>query len=78
MASWAWSISDSFTQNASIGWYPFHLTKYSRSRPLSCFDLSMASTSNFGSLLTKSGGGLELRFRLGLEASRATGFKRET
>ncbi len=26
---------DSFTQDASIGWYPFHLTKYSHSRPLS-------------------------------------------
>ncbi len=78
MASWACSMSDSFTQDAFIGWYPFHLTKYSRSRPLSCLDLSMASTSNSGSLWTKSGGGLELCSRLGLEASRETDFKRKT
>jgi hypothetical protein len=50
MASWACSISDSFTQDAYIGWYPFHLTKYSCFRPLSYLDLSMASTSNYGSL----------------------------
>ncbi len=78
MASWACSMSDSFTQDASIGWYHFHLTRYSRSRPLNCLDLSTASTSNFGSLWTKSGGGLRLYFRLGLEASRETGFKRNT
>ncbi len=35
IASWACSVFDSFTQDASIGWYPFHLTKYYRSRPLS-------------------------------------------
>jgi hypothetical protein len=40
MASWACSMLNSFTQDASIGWYPFHLTKYSRSHPLSCLDLS--------------------------------------
>ncbi len=78
MASWACSMSDSFTQDVSIGWYPFHFIKYFRSCPFSCLDLSTASTSNFGSLWTKSGGGLELCFRLGLEASRATNFKRET
>jgi len=78
MASWACSMSDSFTQDASIGWYPFHLTKYSRSHPLICLDLSTASTSNSSSLWTKSGGGLELCSRSGLEASRATGFKSET
>jgi hypothetical protein len=78
MASWACSISDSFTQDASIGWYPFHFTKYSRSRPLNCLDLNTASTSNYGSLWTKFGGGLELCYRLGLEASWATGFKRKT
>ncbi len=78
MASWACSMSDSFTQEASIGWYPFHFIKYSRSRPLSCLDLNTASTSNFGSLWTKSGEGLELFFRLGLEASWETGFKKET
>ncbi len=78
MASWACSMSDSFTQETSIGWYPFHLTRYSRSRPLSCLDLSTTSTSNSGSLWTKSGGGLEWCSRLGLEASRETGFKRET
>jgi hypothetical protein len=44
MASWACSISDSFTQDGSIEWYPFHLTEYSCSHPLSCLDLSMAST----------------------------------
>ncbi len=77
MASWACSISDSFTQDASIGWYPFHLTKYSRARPLSCLDLSMACTSNSGSLWTKSSGDLELCSRLGLEASQATDFKRK-
>ncbi len=78
MASWACSMSDSFTQDASIGWYPFHFTKYSRFRPLNCLDLSMASTSNSDSLWTKLGGGLELCSRLGLEASRATGFKKDT
>jgi hypothetical protein len=78
MASWACSISDSFTQDASIRWYPCHLIKYSRSRPLSCLDLSIASTSNFGSLWTKSDGGLELCSQLGLEASWATDFKKET
>ncbi len=78
MASWACSMSDLFTQDASIGWYPFHLTRYSRSRPLSYLDLSTASTSNSGSLWTKSGGGLEWCSRLGLEASQETGFKRET
>jgi hypothetical protein len=78
MASWACSMSDSFTQEASIRWYPFHLTRYSRSHPLSCLDLSTASTSNSGSLWTKFGGGLEVCSRLGLEASRATGFKKET
>ncbi len=76
MASWACSMSDSFTQEASIGWYPFHFTRYSRSCPLSCLDLSTASTSNFGSLWTKSGGGLEWRSRLGLEALQEIGFKR--
>ncbi len=78
MASWACSMSDSLTQDASIGWYPFHFTRYSRFRPLSCLNLSTASTSNSGSLWTKSGGGLELCSRLGLKASRETGFKRET
>ncbi len=78
MASWACSISDSFTQEASIGWYPFHLTKYSYSRPLSCLDLSTTSTSNSGLLWTKSGGGLEFCSRLGLKASQATAFKKET
>ncbi len=78
MDFWACSMSNSFTQYASIGWYPFHLTKYSRFRPFSCFDFSTTSTSNSGSLWTKSGGGLELYFRLGLEVSRATDFKRET
>jgi hypothetical protein len=38
--------------------------------------LSTASTSNFGSLWTKSGGGLEWRSRLGLEALQEIGFKR--
>ncbi len=52
MVSWACSISDSFTQDASIGWYPFHLTKYSCSRPLNCLDLSTTSISNSGSLWT--------------------------
>jgi len=42
MVSWACSMLDSFTQDASIGWYPFHLTKYSHSRPFSYLDLSMA------------------------------------
>jgi hypothetical protein len=46
------------------------LTRYSCSRPLSCLDLSMASTSNSGSLWTKSGGGLDWCSWLGLEASR--------
>ncbi len=50
MASWACFILDSFTQDASIGWYPFHLIKYSCFRPLSCLDLSMAFISNSGSL----------------------------
>jgi hypothetical protein len=66
MASWACSMSNSFTQDASIGWYPFHLTKYSRSHPLSCLHLSTTSILNSGSLWTKSGGGLELCSRLGL------------
>jgi hypothetical protein len=44
MASWACSILDSFTQDASIWWYPLHLTKYSYSRPLSCLDLSTVVT----------------------------------
>ncbi len=78
MVSWACSMLDSFTQEASIGWYPFHFTRYSRSRPLNYLDLSTASTSNSGSLWTKSGGGLEVCSRLGLEASRAIGFKKET
>ncbi len=78
MAPWACSISNSFTQDASIKWYPFHLTKYSHSRPLSCLDLSTTSTSNFGSLWTKSGGGLELCSQLSLEASQVIGFKRKT
>jgi hypothetical protein len=39
MASWACFILDSFTQDASIGWYPFHLIKYSCFRPLSCLNL---------------------------------------
>jgi len=77
MAFWACSISDSFTQDASIGWYPFHFTKYSRFHPLSCLDLSMASTSNSGSLWTKFGGGLELCSRLSLETSRASREKHE-
>jgi hypothetical protein len=42
MASWACSMSDSFTQDASMGWYPFHLTKYSRSRPLTRVHLNTA------------------------------------
>ncbi len=78
MASWACSMTDSFTQDASIRWYPFHFTKYSRSHPLSCLDLSTASTLNSGSLWTKSSGGLELCSWLGLEASRVTDFKRKT
>jgi hypothetical protein len=78
MASWACSISNSFTQDAFIGWYPFHLTKYSRSRPFSCLDLNVASTSNSYSLWMRSNGSLELRSRLGLEASRETNFKSET
>jgi hypothetical protein len=78
MASWACSISDSFIQDAFIGWYPFHLTKYLHFHSLDCLDLSTASTSNSGSLWTKSGGGVELRSQLVLEASWATGFKRET
>ncbi len=78
MAYWACFMLDSFTQDASIGWYPFHLTKYSRSCPLSCLDLSTASTSNFDSIWTKSGGGFELYSRLGLTASRETGVKRDT
>jgi hypothetical protein len=48
MVSWACSILDSFTRDASIGWYPFHLTKYSCSRPLSCLDLNTTSTSHSG------------------------------
>ncbi len=56
MASWACSISDSFTQDAFIGWYLFHLTKYSRFCPLSYLNLSTTSTSNSGSLWTKSSG----------------------
>jgi len=56
----------------------FHLTKYSCSRPLGCLNLNTTSTSNFGSLWTKSGGGLELCSQLGLEASWATDFKSET
>jgi hypothetical protein len=68
-------MSDSFTQDASIGWYPFHLIKYSRFRPLSFLDLSTASTSNSGSLWTESGGGLKLCSQLGLKASRETDFK---
>jgi hypothetical protein len=76
MVFWACSISDSFTQDASIGWYPFHLTKYSQFRPLSCLDLSTTSTLNYGSLRTKSSGGLELCSQLGLEASWAIDFKR--
>ncbi len=78
MASWSCSILDSFIQDASIGWYPFHLTKYSCFRRLNCLDLSTASISNFASLWTKFGGGFELCYWLGLEASRATDFKRET
>ncbi len=78
MAFWACSMLNSFTQDAFIGWYPFHFTRYSRFFPLSCFDLSTASTSNSGSLWTKSGGGLESCSRLGLEASRETDFKRDT
>jgi len=35
MASWACSMSNSFTQDASIEWYPFHFTKYSHSCLLS-------------------------------------------
>ncbi len=58
MASWGCSMSDSFTQDASIAWYRFHLIRYSLSRPLSCLDLSTAYTSNSGSLWTKSGGAL--------------------
>jgi hypothetical protein len=78
MAFWACSISDSFTQDAFIGWYPFHLTKYSYFCALSYLDLSATSTSNSGSLWTKFGGGFELCSRLGLEASQATDFKRKT
>jgi len=58
--------------------YPFHLTKYSCSRPLSWLDLSTASTSNSSSLWTKSNGGLELCYWLGLEALWATILKKET
>jgi hypothetical protein len=77
-SSWACSMSDSFTQDAFIGWYPFHLTKYSYSRPLNCLDLNMASTSNSSFLWTKSSGGLELCSRLGLEALQEIVFKRDT
>jgi hypothetical protein len=31
---------DSFTEETSIKWYPFHLTRYSRFRPLSCLDVA--------------------------------------
>jgi hypothetical protein len=78
MVSWARSMFNSFTQDASIGWYPFHLTKYFHSHPLNCFDLSTNSTSNFGSLLMRSGGALELYSQLSLEASWAISFKSET
>jgi len=78
MAFWACSMLDSFTQDASIEWYPFHLTKYSYSRSLSYFDLNTASISNSSSLSIKLGGGLELYIRLGLEASWVTNFKSET
>jgi hypothetical protein len=46
--------------------------------PLSCLDLSITSTSNSGSLWTRSRGGLELCYQLSLEASRVTNFKSET
>jgi hypothetical protein len=78
MVSLECSISDSFTQDASIGWYPFHLTKYSHFHPFSYLDLNITSTSNYGSLSMKLGGGLELCSRLGFEASRMIGFKSET
>ncbi len=78
MASWACSTYDSFTQGVSIGWYPFHLIKYSCSCPFNCLDLSIASISNSGSLLMKLGGGFELYFWLSLEASWVTGLKNKT
>jgi len=53
MGSWACSMSNLFTQDASIGWYPFDLIKYSHSCPLSCLDSSTTSTSNLGSLSIK-------------------------
>jgi hypothetical protein len=38
MVYWASSMSNSFTQDASIEWYLFHFIKYSHSCPFSCFD----------------------------------------
>ncbi len=78
MAYWACSIFDSFTQDACTRWYPFHLTKYSHYHPLSCFDLTMVSISNFGLLSMNSGGGPELCSILGLEASWLTDLKNKT
>jgi len=78
MVCWACSIFNSFTQDASIGWYPFHSTKYSRFCPLSCLDLRITSTSNFSSLWITYGGVLQLCFWLGLEASWETNFKSDT
>jgi hypothetical protein len=78
MASWACSMSDSFTQDASIGWYPFHLTKYSHYHPLNCLDLNTTSTSNSSSLSMRSGGGLELYSQLGREASWTIDFRSQT
>jgi hypothetical protein len=78
MASWACSMYDSFTQNASIRWYPFHLIKYSYSCPFNCLELNIVSISNLGSLSMKLGGGFELYFSLSLEASWATSLKNKT
>jgi len=78
MASSTCSMYDSFTQDAIIGWYPFHLIKYSYSYPFNCLDLNIASTSNSSLLSMKLGGGFELYFWLSLEASRAIGLKNKT
>ncbi len=78
MGSWACSMSDSFTQDASIRWYPFDLTKYFHSRPFSCLNLITTSISNLGSLSIRLGGGLELYFWLNFEASHATDLKNKT
>ncbi len=78
MASWACSTYDSFTQDASIGWYLFHLTKHSRFCLFNCHDLSITSILNLGSLSMKLGGSFVLYFLLSLEASQVTNLKKKT